>query len=641
MFDLFRRRDKFVRYVLTALLGLVALSMVITLIPGYGTPSAGSENIVAEVGGEPITMQEVRNTLQMAVRNGRIPSQALQFYAPQVIEQMIAERAVAYQAERMGFEVTDEELAQAIRSITYQFMPPGQFDRKVYERYLAEQGQSVEQFESYIRKNLLLLRLQNLALEGVIVPPAEVTREFHLRNDKVKLEYVLFSPAKYRDAVSVTREEALDHFNKNRASYQTPERRSYHLLIADESKMASQVSMSDADLQRLYQQNLDRYRSGERVKARHILIKTTEKPKEEIGRLEAKAGDILKQLRGGADFAELAKKHSEDPGSAAKGGDLDWVSRGQTVKAFEDAAFSLAPKQLSNLVKTENGYHIIQVLEKEQARVKPFEEVKVSLAKESQRRLVYEKMQQAIDQAREEVIRTPAQAEQIAAKHGLIYVKADNAAAGESVAEVGTSREVEGSVFSANANSSTDVFQLSPTRIGFAYVTDVQAPRQAEFAEVEAQVREQLITVKASRIADEKTKEATEKMRAAGNDLKAAAAAIGTDVKTTEYVTAEGSIPNVGSVATFGQLLSKPVGSTFGPVSAGGNVFMVRLVDKQIADESNLKAEQDKLLMTLKGRKAQERKELFEEGLIAQLVKDGKIKKYPENIRRLTNAYRG
>ncbi len=129
MFDLFHRRDKAVRYILTVLLGLVAISMVITLIPGYGTPRAASDNIVAEVGGDAITSQEVQSQMQGAVRNRQIPPEMLQFYVPQYIDQMVRDRALAYQAKRMGFDVTDAELATAIRSLLYSQFPNGQIDR--------------------------------------------------------------------------------------------------------------------------------------------------------------------------------------------------------------------------------------------------------------------------------------------------------------------------------------------------------------------------------------------------------------------------------------------------------------------------------------------------------------------------------
>ena len=125
-----------------------------------------------------------------------------------------------------------------------------------------------------------------------------------------------------------------------------------------------------------YNSHKDQYRTPERVHARHILLSTTNKPKDEIPKIQAKAEDLLKQIRGGADFAQLAQKNSEDPGSAAKGGDLGWVVRGQMVKNFEDTVFALKPKEVSNVMTTEYGFHIIQVLEKEPARLRPLDEVK-------------------------------------------------------------------------------------------------------------------------------------------------------------------------------------------------------------------------------------------------------------------------
>ena len=366
MFDLFRSRDKAVRYLLGALLGLVALSMVITLIPGYGAVSAPREQLVAEIGGEPLTVREVQQTIQAVTRNRQVPDEMLQFYLPQIIDQMITERAVAYQAKRMGFRITDEEVANAIRSMLTQYFPDGNIPDEAYRQFLQQQGQDVTQFERNIRQNLLQLRLQNIALEGAIVTPDEVEREFHRKNDKVKVQFVKFSPpAEPSLAGDGHARRDPSHYNAAKAQYQTPEKRSLGIVIADEAKIGAAFQVPEAQLRAAYSQQVDRFRTPERVKVRHILIKTAESPKDQIPKLEAKANDILKQLKGGADFAKLAKENSEDPGSAVKGGDLDWIVRGQTVPAFEQAAFSLKPNELSNIVKTEYGFHILQVQEKE------------------------------------------------------------------------------------------------------------------------------------------------------------------------------------------------------------------------------------------------------------------------------------
>jgi peptidyl-prolyl cis-trans isomerase D len=642
MFDLFHRRDKAVRYILTVLLGLVAISMVITLIPGYGTPRASSDNIVAEVGGDAITAQEVQSQMQGAVRNRQIPPEMLQFYVPQYIDQMVRDRALAYQAKRMGFDVTDAELATAIRSLLYNQFPNGQIDRAAYQQFLAQNNMTIEQFEANVRKNLLLLRLQNLALEGVVVGPQEVLKEFHGRNDKYKFDYILFEPAKSIGNITVSPQEVRQFFDKNRAQFKTPERRSFDLLIADEAKIGAAVQVSDADLQRAYSTNLDRYRTPERIRARHILVKTMDKPKEEQDKLAAKAGDLLKQLRGGANFADLAKKNSDDPGSAQKGGDLDWVVRGQTIKEFEDAAFALKPNELSNVVKTPYGYHIIQVYEKEPAKVKPFEEVKASLATELKKRTVYDQMQNGIEQARTEIAKDPKAAQQIADKYNLILVKADKVGPGESVPEVGTNAELQNNVRSLKLNEASQVFQLTPTRLGVAYLTAIDEPRQAEFAEVEKAVTAQMIASKRNQAIQESTKNATDKLRASNGNLQAAAKAIGAEIKTSEFLDAKGLVGGVAPVNGFTEILTKPAGATFGPMNVGGNVVMARLADKQIADEKALTtAERDSIQSALKRDKAAERRDLFEEGLVSTLTKEGKIKKYPEAIRRIGNSYKG
>jgi peptidyl-prolyl cis-trans isomerase D len=642
MFDLFHRRDKAVRYILTVLLGLVAISMVITLIPGYGTPRAASDNIIAEVGSDAITLQEVQTQLQAAVRSRQIPTQMLQFYVPQYVDQMVRDRAMAYQAKRLGFDVSDAEVANAIRSMLASQFPGGQIDPAVYQRFIAEQGLTVEQFEANVRKNLLLLKLQEIPLEGVIVTPEELTAEFHRQHDKFKFEYVLYDPSANLPAINVTPQEAQDYFKAHRAQYKTPERRSFDLLIADEAKIGATVQVSDDDLRKAYSANLDRYRTPERVKARHILIKTLDRPKEEQDKLAAKAGDILKQLRAGGNFADLAKKYSEDPGSAAKGGDLDWVTRGQMVKEFEDATFALKTNEISNVIKTPYGYHIIQATDREPAKVKPFEEVKAALAVELKKRTVYDKMQDNMDAARTEIAKSPQSAQQIADKYSLILVKADKVGPGESVAEVGTNAELQANVTSAKVNEATPVFQISPTRLGFAYVTAIEPSRQAEFAEVEKQVDNQLLSSKRGELLQANTQKANDKMRSAGNDLAAAAKAIGADVKTSEFVDAKGMVGGTAPVSSFAEILSKPVGATFGPVTAGGKILMIKLVDKQVADEKTLTPQdRETMLSALKRTKATERRDLFEDGLVSTLTKEGKIKKYPDTIRRLGNMYKG
>src|SRR5262249_680213 len=153
------------------------------------------------------------------------------------------------------------------------------------------------------------------------------------------------------------------------------------------------IQVSDQQLRAAYSASMDNFRVPERVHARHILIKTVDKNDAEKKQLLAKAQDVLKQIKAGGDFGELAKKYSDDTGNAAKGGYRDWFVKGQMVPEFEKVAFSLKPKEVSDIVTTTYGYHIVQVLEHEQAHVKPFDEVKTALADELKKQGLSEKMQ--------------------------------------------------------------------------------------------------------------------------------------------------------------------------------------------------------------------------------------------------------
>jgi peptidyl-prolyl cis-trans isomerase D len=641
MFDLFRSRQKAMRYLLGGVLGIVALSLVVTLIPGYGTPTGAPEQLVAEIGNEQLTIRQVQMQIQNLTRNRQVPAEMVQHYVPQLIDQMITERAIAYQAERLGFRVTDEDVARAIRSMLTQVFPTGDFDKAVYQRFLAQQGLTIPEFEHNVRTNLLLMQLQNVALEGTIVAPEEVEREYRRKNDKVRVEYVSWSPGDLKSQVTVTPAEIQNYFTQNRAQYMTPEKRSFHVLIADEAKIGASVEVSEPELRTAYSRNIDRYRSPERAKVRHILLNTTGKSADEVKAIEAKAGDLLKQIRAGADFAELAKKHSEDPGSAPKGGDLDWVTRGQMVPNFESTAFSLKPKEISNVIKTEYGFHIVQTLEKEEARVKPFEEVKGELTTEAKRETVYQKMQSAIDSARAELARNPQQAEQIAQKYNLTYAKADNISRGQSVPEVGTNPELDATVSGMRAGEVSPVIQIAPTKLAVAAVTAVEPSKPSELADVENQIRDSLIASKTQQLAEQKIKEAKEKFQSAGGDLNAVAKSMGGQVKQTQFFTTEGAADGIGPAQYVAEAFSKPVGTVLPPFNIGNQLYLVKVLEKQPADTAGLAAEREALVLALKRKKAAERRELFEDGLLTQLIKEGKVKKYPENIKRITSNYQG
>lgn len=638
MFDLFRSRAKTTRYLLGGLLILVALSMVVTLIPGYGTPGS-SDSVVAKIGNQTLTATEVQHRIQMAMRERSIPADLAPVLLPPFINEMIADRAIEYEAERHGLAVTNAEVATTIRSLLPQLYQDGKFlGNQVYAAYLAQQNMTIEQFEAAVRRDMIKVKFQNLALEGMIVTPQEIEREYVGKNQKVKLNYIVLSADKYRSQVKVTPEDIQAYFKDHRGEFRLPEKRDAVMIVADQKTMEASVTVTDDQLRRIYNQDKDSFRVPERVHVRHILLKTMDKPADEVPKIQARAEDLLKQLKGSADFAELARKYSEDPGSATKGGDLGWITRGQTVANFEKAAFSLKPKEISNVIKTEYGFHIIQVLEKDTPRVKPFEEVKDTIASEQKRQMVVDRMQTLTDQARAQLVANPGQAQQIAQKLGLQFAAVNGWASGSPLPLVGSSREAQDAISTLGQGDISPVIQPSESSLAVIEVTSITPPREAELSEVEAQVREAVTTAKANQLLTEKLKATEAAMKSGG--LPAAARTAGVEVKSTDEFTRAGAAEGLGSPEAFPQAFSQPVGGTFGPVNLGGRYLFARIDSRTEPDPSKLAAQRDELVADVKSRKAKMRKELLDDGILEALSREGKLKIHQDVIDRIVAGYR-
>jgi len=642
MFDLFRSRTRAVRYLLGALLMLVAISMVVTLIPGFVGAEFAPENIIAEIGDDVLTAREVQIIVQQQLRNNAFPREMAGVYVPLIINQMIADRAVAYQAERLGFRVTDADVALVVESMMPQLYQDGKFvGREVYAQVLAQQmNMTIPEFERNVRKQILLTRLSNFVLEGVVVSEREIEEEYRRRHEKIKLDYVSVSPSDFRSRVGVTAEEMKEYFERNKASYQLGEKRNVELIAVEEAAVVKTIQVPEEELRRIYQSSQDRFRTPERVKARHILLMTTGKSEEEKAKAKAKAEELLKQLKSGADFAALAKAHSEDTGTKDNGGDLGWITRGQTVENFEKTAFALKPNELSDVITTEYGYHIIQVLEKEPARLRPFEEVKAELAKEESTQRLYDRMQELADQARAELVKNPTQGEQIAGRLGLRFLRLEKFTPGDPIPEIGGGADLEESIRSLAKGGVTPVVQVGNNRLVVASVTEVFPARQAEFAEVEDRIRETLITQKAQEMAQEAVKRLEELAKTAGGDLEKIARALGLAVKTTPEFGRRDTVEGISSTAYLEEAFKAPVGQVVGPLSAAGQTLLVRVTKRVEADMSRLKDERTEILNALRRQKAQERKELFEDGVLARLIQEKKVKIHDRNIQRLAALYR-
>jgi len=640
MFDLFRSRDKSVRILLGVLLGLVALSMLVYLIPGGpGGSSAAGQNVVAVVGDSKITAQDLQRTVQqIQSRQQNMPKALLALYIPSIVNQMIDAKAMAYKASQLGLQVSDQELADSIQS-EFTSQLGQQFNMNVYQQILAQQGMTVADFEKERREGMLAMRLEDLEAQALLVSDGEARAEYARKNEKIGLEYIAFTDKDFASKVNTDPAAVKAYFEKNRAEFRIPEKRDLDLIVGSVADFMQSANITDAELHKQYQDNLDNYRVPERVNVRHILIKTQGKPKDQWPQLKAKAEDILKQLQHGGNFAQLAKKDSEDPGSAEKGGELGWITRGQTVPNFDKAAFSLKPGELSGIVETEYGYHIIQVEQKEAGHVKPFDEVKPQLLAEAQKDAATANLKKAADDARAQIAKSPSQAEEIAAKHDLKFYKLNNVTSGESLPQVGTDQDLTTALFSTSKGGVSSVVNLdSQGKAAFGVVTNVSPAHPAQYAEVQKDVLQKYTAAESLRLAQEAAKNAAAQARK-GESLQAIAKQHNLQVKTAAPFTIDGAAEGIGSATLFPEAFKDKVGDIVGPVAAQSDQFVCKVSQKIPADMTQYAKDKDSIIQSLTAKKRETQQGLFRDSVVSELKRGGKIKLNQDTINRIVSAF--
>jgi len=640
MFDLFRSREKTVRIMLGGLLLVVAVSMLTYLVPNYNTGgSTGSEMVIAEVGNDTITLPEVQKIVQMTMRSRQLPPEILPNYLPTMIDQMITERALYLQAQKLGYQVSDTEVAETIRQMVPNLYQDGKFiGTAQYAALLAQQNMSIEQFEGDLRRQIMISRLRDIAMEGTIVTPAEIEAAFKKKAERAKVEYVKLTADKYKAESQPTVTEMQEFFKSNSSRYMVPEKKNLAVLIADQSKLEATIVPTDADLQRAYNQNTQAFTTPERVKVHHILIMTKDKPPAEEAKLKAKAESLLQQVRNGADFAKLAKENSEDPGSKDNGGEY-WVQRnGQMVKEFEDAAFNLKPGQ-SDLVKTAYGYHVFQVVERQAAGLRTFNEVKGDIAAQWKKQRVNDILQRAGDQATAALKKDPSHPEKVAAEFNMQLVTVNNYTNND-IPELGPSPDFSQAVAGLKKGEVSQAVAAN-NKVAVAVVTDVVPPHPSTFEEVQNQVKDTMVQNRSVAAVQRHAQELIEKANAMGGDLAKAAKSMGLETKTTSEFERGGTVEGVGSASYLSGAFDKPVGAIFGPSGTPDGATLVgKVLSHAAPDPAQMTAQRSVIRDEIKSQRAKDRATLFEAGIKDALVKSGKIKIHQDVIDRLIASYR-
>ncbi|MGH9645170.1 MAG: peptidylprolyl isomerase, partial [Bryobacteraceae bacterium] len=428
------------------------------------------------------------------------------------------------------------------------------------------------------------------------------------------------------------------YYESAKSSFMQPEKLSYQVVVLDQEKVAATIQVTDAQLRAAYSNSLDNFRMPERVHARHILLKTEGKSDAEKKALKAKAEDLLKQLKNGADFAELAKKYSDD-GSKDQGGDLGWFVRNQMVPEFDSVAFTLKPKEFSGVVTSQFGYHIIQVLEKDPAKLKPFEEVKDELAKEVRAQAVSDKMQTLGDQMHADLVKSPKSAAEIAKKYGADLIVMPSASPGEAIPGLGAIPEIDSELVSMKPDDVSPVLVLPANRLGVVILNSRIPGRAADFSEVQAQIRDKLVNDKSTQIAADRAKDAADRLKK-GEDIAKVAKSMQLDVTTSSVFGRADSIEGLGPAASLDEAFSTPLGGVVGPVPVAGRSIVAKVTEKNEADLLSLPVERDALLSQLKQKKAQDRNALLMDGILEKLTSEGKVTVNQKEIQSMVASLR-
>jgi peptidyl-prolyl cis-trans isomerase D len=621
------------------LLGVVVLllggSMLLYLVPQTpGTGEASSTDILAKVGDETVSTAEVRQQLAEISQRNQVPKQLESLYARQILNQLIFQKEMEYEAKRLGIRVSDQERAARIR----QFLPSA-YNGDTFvgmDRYAAEVQSrfqlSVPVFEELIRQGLLQDKFRKLVTDGVSVGPQELQDEFKYKNEKVKLEYAFIKPEDLEAKITPDEAEIKAAYEKNRSRYQVPEKRVVRYGLVDLSQLRQNAQISDEELKAQYQQNIQQYQVSNRVHAEHILLMTVGKTDAEVEEIRQKAEDVLKQAKKGANFEDLAKKYSEDPGSKDKGGDLGWITQGQTVPEFEKTAFSLDKGKLSDLVKTQYGFHIIKVLDKETAHTKPFEEVKESIKVP----LLLAKADKLASDEADQLSATIRRSNKIslddlAKQFHLSLGETRPVTAVEPILELGNSKDAKETIFRLRQN------ELSlPIRTDRGYlvlsVKQIQPAHPGSLEEVRDKIVTELKQQKAIELARVKAEDLAKRVKA-GEKFAAAAKSLGLEAKTSDLLARNGSISGSVSGKQIGAAFQLKSGDVGAPLNLGANWFVYRVAEKQEPNPGDFEKQKKELTDQVLQTKRNLAFEAFRTSLEARLKQEGKLQIMPDKMK--------
>ncbi len=599
MLDRMRRHKGWLKWSLA----LVVLTFVVFYIPDFLTQPTGAapNEVLAEVEGETVTVGSFTrryNAQVQAYRNaygGQMNDQLLKQLGidRQILQQLIDEEAMVAESRKQGLSINDVEIRERILALPG-FQENGKFvGEQRYRQILQIQNPplSTAEFENSLRRALLIEKLRTALTGWMSVSDSDVAAEFKRRNEKVKLDVVPVTAAAFLDQVRVSDAELAPYFEAAKDKYRIGEKRKIKYAQVNVDQVRQAITVPDTEIAAFYQQNLAQYQSPAQVRASHILLKLEGKDEKVVTAL---AEDVLKKAKApGADFAALAQQYSEDDTNNMNGGDLDYFGRGRMVAEFEQAAFGMKAGEISGLVRTAFGIHIIKVVDNQPEQTRPLAEVRSELEDQ----LKWQKAQaeaERIAKSLEATTKTAADLDKIARENSLAIVETGLVGSDEPIEGLGSQPELSAGVFALAEGGVTPAMRVATGWV-FATVTGRQDSYVPKLDEVKARVSDDLRQEKAAELAKQRAAAIATTLKTA-KDFAAAAKRAGLEVKTTELVARGSAIPDLGiSEAVDEAAFALPEGGISDAISTPTGTAVIRVVEKVGVTDAELASGMDVL----------------------------------------------
>jgi peptidyl-prolyl cis-trans isomerase D len=643
MIRFLQKENRLTKALFVVIIAAASVSMVVYLIPGLTGQSATNADTFAIVyphwysrylsGGDTITQQKVTQLASQRVQQ-QYPQYAgnpmiLNMIEPQVGQQLVQQQILLDEAGKLGIRVTDADVRNYLQT-----GPPGQvlfpngkfIGQDKYAALIQSRFDiTVADFEDSVKQDIAIRRLESLITAGVTVGDKEV-RDFYLKNNvKVKFDYAVISSDDVSKQINPSDADLEAFFKKNAARYATavPEQRTITYFAFTPNDMPGGVPQpTQQEIQQYYTAHQSEYTVPEQARARHILIKVDQGADAKTdAAAKAKAEGILKQIQGGANFADLAKKNSDDPGSKDTGGELGFAQRGRMVPEFDNAIFTQKIGD-TKMIKTQYGYHIVQVEERTSAHTQTLSEVLPTI----QATLIRQKSsaaQESYAQAlTSEAIKTGL--DKTAAAHHLQLVSTPPTAEQGTIAALPDSAGLLTKAYQAKKG---DPAQSAPTGEGYAIfqVTGIAAAHAPSFADWKSHVLDDYRAEQIPALLRQKTNDLATQAKSL-NDLAKAAKVVGATIKTSDLVGETGQVPNLGAVGQIApQLFEMAPGNISGPINAGRTGVVAKILIKQEPSPDDMTKNFDQTRDQILDQRRGEAFQVFASGIIDDYKKHRRV----------------